>query len=173
MVSIGARFFERDSMETIKTILDQVLKKRSLDKKLQHYRAFELWEDAVGPRIARHTQPKRFQDHTLWVSVDNSVWMQQLQFLEGQIKEKLNQLVGPCEVEKIRFQIGELVSSHSQDASGAMEPPAWEHIEVDDTVRDAIEKEVSVLKDGALKEQLKKLFEKNAKLDAFEKKCRK
>lgn len=158
-------------METIKTILDQVLKKRSLDKKLQSYRTFELWEGAVGPRIARHTQPKRFLDHTLWVSVDNSVWMQQLQFLEGQIKEKLNQLVGSREVEKIRFQIGELASS--QDATGAMEPPAWERIEVDDTVRDAIEKEVSVLKDEALKEQLKKLFEKNAKLDAFEKKCRK
>jgi hypothetical protein len=54
-----------------------------------------------------------------------------------------------------------------------MEPPAWERIDVGDTVRDAIEKEVSVLKDEALKGQLKRLFEKNAKLHAFERKNRK
>jgi hypothetical protein len=158
-------------METIKTILDHVLKRRSLDKKLQRYRAFELWEGAVGPRVARHTQPKRFQDHTLWVSVDNSVWMQQLQFLEAQIKEKLNQLLGTHEVEKIRFQIGEIAAV--QEASGATEPPAWEHIDVGDRLRDVIEKEVSVLKDEGLKEQMKRLFEKNAQLHAFGRKNRK
>lgn len=158
------------TMEAIKTILAQFFRTRSLDKKLQRYRAFELWNTAVGPRIARHTRPKRFHDHTLWVSVDNSVWMQQLQFLEAQIKEKLNQLVGSAEVEKIRFQIGELTTA--PDALGSNEPPAWELIDLSDTMREEIEKEVSVLKDETLRDHLKRVFEKNAKLRALERQQR-
>jgi hypothetical protein len=147
-------------VENIKTILETLFQRRKLDSRLKGFRVFDIWEEAVGTRIARHSQPRGFRDHTLWVTVDNSIWMHQLTFLEGQIKEKLNQMMGSSLVEKIRFQIGE-IHSPSQKTSGKASLPVWENVALDDTVEEEIEKEVAVLKDEELKTRLKNLFRKS------------
>lgn len=149
-------------METLKAILDTLLRKRREDPNLKGYPIFEGWEGAVGSRIARHSQPKRFRDNVLWVSVDNSIWMQQLKFLEGQIREKLNQITGSPMVEKIRFEIGEINFSPQQDP-GKDDLPRWQDTPLDNKVQENIEKEVAVLKDEELKESLKNLFRKSAR----------
>ena len=147
-------------METIKTILDVLFQKKNLQSTVKSSPVFDVWEKAVGPRIARHAKPKEFRDHTLWVTVDNSIWMQQLKFLEGQIKEKLNYKVGSPLVEKMHFQIGE-IHSPANEASKKVNPPAWHDVELDDTVKEDIEKEVAILKDEELKTRLKNLFQKS------------
>ena len=147
-------------MENIKTILETLFQRRKLDSRLKGFRVFDIWEEAVGTRIARHSQPRGFRDHTLWVTVDNSIWMHQLTFLEGQIKEKLNQMMGSPLVEKIRFQIGEIHSS-SQGTSEKASLPAWGDVALDDTIENDIEKEVAILKDEELRTRLKNLFRKS------------
>jgi hypothetical protein len=147
-------------VETIKTILDTVFKRQHLDTRLKDFRVFDIWDEAVGTRIARHSQPRGLKDHILWVTVDNSIWMQQLTFLEGQLKEKVNQMMGSPVVEKIRFQIGEIHSS-SLETSEKERLPAWQEVELDDAVKEDIEKEVAVLKDEDLKARLKSLFQKS------------
>lgn len=147
-------------METIKTILDTLFQRRKLDSRLKGFRVFDIWEEAVGTRIARHSQPKGFKDHILWVTVDNSIWMHQLTFLEAQLKEKINQMMGSPLVEKIRFQIGEIHSS-SPEASAKASFPEWQEVELDEAMKEEIEKEVSVLKDEELKKSLKNLFRKS------------
>lgn len=147
-------------METIKTILDTLFQRRKLDSRLKGFRVFDIWEEAVGTRIARHSQPKGFKDHILWVTVDNSIWMHQLTFLEAQLKEKINQMMGSPLVEKIRFQIGEIHSS-SPEALAKASFPEWQEVELDEAMKEEIEKEVSVLKDEELKTSLKNLFRKS------------
>jgi len=147
-------------MENIKTILESVFQKQKLDSRLKDLQIFDIWEKAVGTRIAHHSQPRGFKDHTLKVTVDNSIWIQQLTFLEGQLKEKLNQMMGSPLVEKIRFQIGEIHFS-SPETSEKERLPVWQKAEVDDVVKEEIEKEVAVLKDEELKTRLKNLFQKS------------
>ena len=147
-------------MEIIKTILESVFQKQKLDSRLKDLQIFDIWEKAVGTRIARHSQPRGFKDHTLKVTVDNSIWMQQLTFLEGQLKENLNQVMGSPLVEKIRFQIGEIHSS-SLETSAKSSLPVWQEVELDDAVKEDIEKEVAMLKDEELKTRLKNLFQKS------------
>ena len=147
-------------MENIKTILETLFQRRKLDSRLKGFRVFDFWEEAVGTRISRHSQPRGFRDHILWVTVDNSIWMHQLTFFEGQIKEKLNQMMGSPLVEKIRFQIGE-IHSPSQETSEKASLPVWGDIALDDTVENDIEKEVAILKDEELRTRLKNLFRKS------------
>ena len=156
-------------MENIKSILDDLFRKRKLESKIKSYRVFDVWKDAVGPRIARHSQPKRIRDRILWVVVDNSIWIQQLTFLEGQIKEKLNQMIGSPMVEKIRFQIGE-INFLNKDDSKRPSTPEWQGVDIDDKVLKNIEKEVEILNDEEIKERLKNLFQKQAKLESYREK---
>jgi len=150
-------------MKTIKSILEDVLKKQNLESKLKGYHAFDVWEEVVGPRVARHTQPKRFQDHVLWVVVDTTVWMQQLAFLEGKIKEKLNQAIGSSMIEKIRFQIGELTCLPKEESESAVSPE-WRKATIDDNVKKNIEKELAGVSDEELKGRLRDLFQKSSQL---------
>ena len=156
-------------MKTIKSILEDVFKKQNLESRLKGYHAFDVWEDVVGPRVARHTQPKRFQDHMLWVVVDSTVWMQQLAFLEGKIKEKLNQAVGSPMIEKIRFQIGEITRLPKEESESAV-IPEWRKVIIDENVKKNIEKELAFLNDEELKDRLRDLFEKNSQFLRYQEK---
>ena len=153
-------------METIKAILDALFQKKNLQPKLKGGQVFDIWEEVVGPRIARHSQPKSLSDNTLWVTVDNSIWMQQLKFLEGKIKEKLNQQVGSTLIEKLRFQIGE-IHCPAQEAPEKTNPPAWQTVDLDNTTEEDIEKEVAVLQDEELKARLKNLFRKSVQFLSY------
>ncbi|MBW1679340.1 MAG: DUF721 domain-containing protein [Deltaproteobacteria bacterium] len=156
-------------MENIKLILDNLFRKRKLGSKIKSYQIFDIWKDAVGPRIARHSQPKKIRNRILGVVVDNSVWMQQLVFLEGQIKEKLNQMTGSPVVDKIRFQIGEINFLDKND-SKIPGTPDWHVVDIDDKVLKNIEKAVEILNDEEIKERLKNLFQKQARLESYREK---
>jgi len=55
---------------------------------------FLHWDVVVGETIARHAQPRRMRGRTLVVAVDGAEWMQELQFLKHQLREKLNARLG-------------------------------------------------------------------------------
>ena len=156
-------------MKTIKSILEDVFRKKNLESKLKDYHIFDIWADVVGPRVARHTQPKRLQNHVLWVVVDTTVWTQQLTFLEGKIRSRLNEALGVPTVEKIRFQLGELVPVSNQESEGPS-PPEWRKATLEKSVKENIEKEVAVLKDEELKKRLEALFQKSSQLIRYHEK---
>jgi predicted nucleic acid-binding Zn ribbon protein len=57
-------------------------------------RIADRWEEAVGPEIARHSQPVAIRGDVLEVSVDTSVWCQQLQLRTPEILAALRRAVG-------------------------------------------------------------------------------
>ncbi|MCD6353435.1 MAG: DUF721 domain-containing protein, partial [Proteobacteria bacterium] len=144
-------------MENIKLILKNLSQKRELNSVFKCHRIIKIWQDAVGPRIARHSQPKRLQNNTLWVEVDSSVWMQQLHFMEEKMKEKLNQMMGASMIEKIRFKLGEIKFS-GNDLPEKEPPPEWQEIAIDNSTLKIIEKEIAVLNDEELKAELRNLL---------------
>ncbi len=75
----------------INDLLDKILAGKGLDKKLRQYRTWTIWDDVVGPQIARHAQPLRIRDSILEVRVENATWMQQLQLLKPKILKELNE----------------------------------------------------------------------------------
>ncbi|MFO7752132.1 MAG: DUF721 domain-containing protein [Desulfobacteraceae bacterium] len=88
-----------------------------LEKALSEYRPagdmemtgiWEHWDEAVGPAVSGNAKPGAFNKGTLIVNVSSSVWMQQLRFLEKDIRSKLNRLLGKELVKSIRFKIAKL-----------------------------------------------------------------
>lgn len=92
-------------MKTIGTILDKALKSFGLEGKMRHYKAFEIWDEAVGEQIAKVATPYDIKGKTLFVKVRDAVWMRQLMFLEGALRDKLNSVSGGEVVNKIVFRV--------------------------------------------------------------------
>ena len=151
-------------METIKSIIGGFLQKKRLDKTLEVYQVFEVWEQAVGKRIARHSQPKRFKDGILWIAVDNATWMQQLSLLSEEICAKVIRSLEAPRVERVRFQIGEVSNRSRARTNSTDKPPEWTKTILAPATKQAIDQVVAPLPDEELKERLKSLFKKNSQL---------
>lgn len=95
------------SPKTIQFVLERVLKRRGLDKKVAQYRFVEHWEEIVGEEIAKRAKPDRIQGSCLIVRVQSSVWAQELGFLKQVFLSRLKRyLDSPGMINDIRFQVG-------------------------------------------------------------------
>ncbi|MCX8011783.1 MAG: DUF721 domain-containing protein, partial [Desulfobacterota bacterium] len=107
--------------------------------------------------------PQGFHEDILQVKVDSSLWMQQLKFLEPQIREKLHQKLGKdIRIKKIYFLIGEINLPISKQVKNGS-PPDWLKINLDNSVKEKIEQEVSSINDEELRDRLKNIFSKSSK----------
>ena len=65
--------------EAIGKLVPQVLRELGFDASARVVRVAERWQEAVGPEVASHCRPTALRADRLEVSVDSSVWCQQLQ----------------------------------------------------------------------------------------------
>lgn len=87
-------------------LLAEALRGKPAERRLKEGRIWLFWDEAVGERIASLARPVGFRDGTLTVAVANAPWMQQLNFLKGEIVEKLNSLLGGPVVRDIYLKAG-------------------------------------------------------------------
>jgi len=71
---------------------------------IQRYEVIRNWEEAVGPTVARMTNPVEVKGRTLYVEVRDPVWLQQMVFLSEKVRCALNQAVGRDVLDRIFFR---------------------------------------------------------------------
>jgi len=90
---------------TIGSVIESSLKRLGLDKGLKKERVLNAWNEVVGEPIASVSRPSTIKGKTLFVCVSDSMWLQELKFMEGMILDKLNRHVGERLIEGIYFKI--------------------------------------------------------------------
>ena len=75
-----------------------------LERYKQEY-AKSNWSSIVGEKIARHTQPVSVDRGTLFVEVDNSAWLNELQFMKRDMITQLCHFLGGMYIKDINFVI--------------------------------------------------------------------
>jgi len=63
-------------------------------QRLADHAVWTHWDAVVGATLARHARPDRFRRGVLVVAVDSPEWMQELQFLKHELRERLNARLG-------------------------------------------------------------------------------
>jgi predicted nucleic acid-binding Zn ribbon protein len=96
---------------TVAEVLGDVLKRVDPEQQMRVYGIWKFWADEVGELIARRTQPSRFRNGILFVTVATQSWMQELQFMKDSIREKLNARLGADLVRDIFFTSGTIESA--------------------------------------------------------------
>ena len=65
------------------------------------------WEEAVGGELAAHAVPVREHGGELLVSCDSATWAQELTLMQGELLERLREVLGEAAPGQIRFVTGE------------------------------------------------------------------
>ncbi len=65
----------------------------------------DAWETVVGADVAAHARLDAVRDETISIAVDSTLWATQLRYLEADIVERANDLVGARVVQGIRIRV--------------------------------------------------------------------
>lgn len=151
---------KHSDIERLGDVLAKSLKRLDLAPRLDEYGVWAVWNDVVGPAIARNAQPEKSRNGTLFIKVSSPVWMQQLQFMKEMIADKLNQRLKAEVVKNIFFMVGRIDASaagiESAPASETSTGPAQPMRQVDDQFIESIE-------DGEVRAAFKKLLKSFAR----------
>jgi len=77
-----------------------------LADRLREADIWRLWPEVVGPTVAARALPLRIIKGTLTVVVSSGPWKQELGFLKGMMKDKLNDRLGAEVVKEIILKSG-------------------------------------------------------------------
>lgn len=103
------------NLQRLGDVLEKALKKNKIALPSRDFRLREAWVQSVGPVISAQTSLDSFKYNVLYVKASNSVWLQQLQFMKGEIMDKINQVLGKEVVKNIFFSIGRIPVQASKD----------------------------------------------------------
>jgi predicted nucleic acid-binding Zn ribbon protein len=96
---------KKDRFTSIKDIISSLLKDPSLPFNPADARIWEVWDEAVGPGIAGHARPSWVRKGLLRVEVSDPIWLQELEFVSEDIRDRLNQKLGGKRIKRLEFRL--------------------------------------------------------------------
>jgi predicted nucleic acid-binding Zn ribbon protein len=96
----------RRAPESLGTLLPAVLRELGLDETARVLRIAQRWEESLGSELAQRCRPQALRGDVLEVSVESSVWSQQLHLRIPEILEALRRVLGDDAPSKLRLRVG-------------------------------------------------------------------
>lgn len=88
-------------------LMPQLLKELKLDAKQGEAEIVKVWNSMLDPVVTAHAQPANLHKGTLYVNVDNSVWLSEIvRYRRKEILDRLQFSFGKELIKKISFRIG-------------------------------------------------------------------
>lgn len=144
------------------SVLTDLLSGAGLGDKMKGYRAWQCWDEVVGPQIAEHARPKRLRNGVLEVSVDQPIWMQQLRLMAPQILERLNMALGGQIVKEIYWRRG----TPTRPVEQTPKPDKLKPLpKLNQQEQARIDKVLAGIEDADVRSVMGDFLEKQAKLD--------
>jgi predicted nucleic acid-binding Zn ribbon protein len=96
----GARA-RREDPQPLSTALDGLLGDQGWRLAAAVGSVFGRWDQLVGPDVAAHTRPERFNDGELVVIADSAAWATQVRLLTSAVLRRLNEELGHGTVTRV------------------------------------------------------------------------
>ena len=151
---------------SVGNLIQSILRQRGLDGKLREYRAWQIWDEVVGPQIAARARPIRIREGILEVRVDQPVWMQQLQLMKPKILARLNERLEGAALKDLYLRRGKI---EREPAESAKPSPSWQSVCLTEEEGARIETALAPLADPELRQRLRVILTRQAKLKKIKK----
>ena len=88
-------------------VMPHALKKLGLDRRRLESEVARVWRHLIDPTIVAHAQPTGLHKGTLFVTVDSSVWLNEIvRYRRKEILERLQNSFGREFIQRISFRTG-------------------------------------------------------------------
>jgi len=91
---------------TIQSLLGGLLKDRQMVASMRRVMVMSLWEQVVGPMVAKKSWPEKMAEGVLTVGVSSHPWASELDLLKPQILTRYRQLLGRSAIKDVEFRVG-------------------------------------------------------------------
>jgi hypothetical protein len=95
-----------------------IIRDKGWQTKFDQHRVFPAWQELVDRETGTFARPLKIVKDILWIEVDNSAWMQQLQYQKHFLLENLNNFLENSTLKDIRF----VVQEKPHEATGEVRP---------------------------------------------------
>lgn len=89
----------------VRDILPEVFRGLGIEARIEEVRLGEEWASVVGELVASRSRPGEIRDGTLFVEVENNVWMQEIRFHRKKMIERIRERFPGLGVKGIRLVI--------------------------------------------------------------------
>ncbi len=97
----------RDSARAISSLMPQVVSGLGLERRRAEAEIVKVWNNLMDPNVTAHAQPTGIHKGTVFVSVDSSVWLDEIvRYRRREILERLQNAFGKEMVKRISFRVG-------------------------------------------------------------------
>ena len=88
-------------------VVSKVLTDLKMDSRRADIEIVKVWNELIDPNITAHAQPHNLHKGTLFVNVDNSVWLSEIvRYRRKEILDRLQHSFGPNLIQRISFRVG-------------------------------------------------------------------
>ncbi len=88
--------------------LEGFIRARGWEDRLRGADLWSRWPEIAGEHLAEHCEPVRLAGGILVLRVESQVWATQIRYLQGQLRENADRVLGPGSVREVRTVIGPL-----------------------------------------------------------------
>ncbi len=156
---------EKRKEASLVSVLDKLFCDRDWQYRLGINRVFLFWKEVVGNEISNIASPEIVKGDVLWLSVPDSMWMQQLHLQKVDLLAKINQrlaeesknLAGSSKIPAladIRFRIGRTERVESERSTDLKDSDTF----VDPQRESDFDMLTRSIKDKELRERIKRLW---------------
>jgi predicted nucleic acid-binding Zn ribbon protein len=96
-----------DGPQPVGELLSRFLNRKGLAAKVEAASVVPGWAELVGPQIAAVTEPLRVSDGTLFVAVETSAWIMELNLMKAEVLRRLNAGKRAGRITGVVFVMGE------------------------------------------------------------------
>ncbi len=87
--------------------MPRLLSDLRIDRRQSETEILRVWNNQLDPNITAHAQPTGIRKGTLFVTVDSSVWLDEIvRYRRREILERLQNSFGRDLIKKISFRVG-------------------------------------------------------------------
>jgi predicted nucleic acid-binding Zn ribbon protein len=88
-------------------VVTNVLGELKMDSRRAEIEIVKVWNSLLDPNIIAHAQPANLRNGTLFVNVDNSVWLSEIvRYRRKEILDRLQHSFGTKYIQKISYRVG-------------------------------------------------------------------
>ena len=93
----------RDVAELVPAVLSEL----RIDARQGDAEIVRVWNALIDPNLTAHAQPANLHKGTLFVNVDNSVWLSEIvRYRRKEILDRMQHSFGKSRIQKISYRIG-------------------------------------------------------------------